>query len=112
MAGPLAFTPANKFYHAREVQILAEQDTRQAVETAGKDIAKAIDDTALDVANALSAATGYLTKSLAGIEQSLNDLADCICGIREGVNYLGRKDADNVTALYAAAVDTSGDIVD
>lgn len=138
-AGPLGYTPSNKFHTGREVAVIAELQTQQAVDGAGQRIAQAIADAGrvtsvpLDrIANALeklsidkiedalvrvAAATEIIAKATANlpdgsvVEKALKDLADCVCGIREGVNVLGHRDADNVTALYAAAVDVSGDIV-
>jgi hypothetical protein len=137
--GPLGYTPSNKFHAGREVSVIAELQTQQTVNGAAQRVAQAILDAgqmasvSLDrVAAALERlsmdriedallrvayATEIIAKATANlpdgtvIETALKELAECVCGIREGVHVLGRRDTDNVTALYAAAVDVSGDIV-
>lgn len=44
--------------------------------------------------------------------QSIKLLTGAVRKVADAVQSLGMRDKDNVTALYAAAVDTTGDIVD
>jgi hypothetical protein len=139
MVDPLGYKVRNKFHAGREVSVITQLQTEQAVKDSARLLAQAVLDAAQQTSVSLDRVAAALEKlsmdrieaallriADAGeiiakatanlpdgriVEVALKDLADCVCGIREGVNALGRRDADNVTALYAAAIDVSGDIV-
>ncbi|WP_027061451.1 hypothetical protein [Mesorhizobium loti] len=132
---PFPYHPANKFHAGIKVRFEAEAETPQSIDlladkvvtsgdgtkTAIREVAKAIksfpDGEQSKTFDRLTAAVEAIATGLQkqpngeAIDRKLGEIGKAIDRLDETVQSLGLRDKDNVTALYAAAVDTTGDIV-
>ncbi|RRI06426.1 hypothetical protein EH240_03915 [Mesorhizobium tamadayense] len=91
MAARIAFPykPANKFHAGIEARFKAAAETPQSIDRL----------------------TDEVKTGSKGTKGAIDKVADAIDELHKTVQSIGLRDKDNVTALYAAAVDTTGDIV-
>ncbi|BAV50783.1 hypothetical protein MesoLj113a_66900 [Mesorhizobium sp. 113-1-2] len=132
---PFPYHPANKFHAGVKARFEVEAETPQSidlltekVDSSSKGTQKAIGDVAKAIKGfpdgeqskafdrltvAIEAIATTLKNQPNGdiIDKKLGEIGKAIDRLDETVQSLGLRDKDNVTALYAAAVDTSGDIV-
>ncbi|MGX5830957.1 hypothetical protein [Mesorhizobium sp. 43Arga] len=130
---PFPYHPANKFHAGVKARFEVEAQTPQSIDlladkvvtsgdgttTAIGDVASAIRDfpdgkRSKQIFDRLIAAIETIAKNQPNgdaIDKKLGEISAAINRLDETVQSLGLRDKDNVTALYAAAVDTSGDIV-
>jgi hypothetical protein len=138
MAAKIAFPyePANKFHAGIEARFKAAVETPQSIdrltdvvktgsqgnEAAVGKVADAVDRLHGDAPgkqnfDGLTTAIETLAAELAKqpsadiLDKNLSAIGDALNELHRTVQSLGLRDKDNVTALYAAAVDTTGDIV-
>lgn len=132
---PFPYHPANKFHAGVKARFEVEAETPQSidlltdkVDSGSKGTQKAIGDVAKAIKgypegeqsktfDRLTVAIETIATALKNqpngdtIDKKLGEIGKAIDRLDETVQSLGLRDKDNVTALYAAAVDTSGDIV-
>ena len=130
---PFPYHPANKFHAGVKARFEVEAETPQSIDrltdkvvTSGDGTKTAIGDVASairefpdgkrskQIFDRLIAAIETIATGLPdgdAIDKKLGEITTAINRLDETVQSLGLRDKDNVTALYAAAVDTSGDIV-
>jgi hypothetical protein len=132
---PFPYHPANKFHAGVKARFEVEAETPQSidlltekVDSSSKGTQKAIGDVAKAIKgfpdgeqskafDRLTVAIETIATTLKNqpngdiIDKKLGEIGKAIDRLDETVQSLGLRDKDNVTALYAAAVDTSGDIV-
>ncbi|GLQ76585.1 hypothetical protein GCM10007881_01000 [Mesorhizobium huakuii] len=133
---PFPYHPANKFHAGLKARFEVEAETPQSIDLLAGKVATSGDGTKAaigDVASAIrefpdgkrskqiferltvaieAIATGLKNQPNGdAIDKKLGEISAAINRLDETVQSLGLRDKDNVTALYAAAVDTSGDIV-
>jgi hypothetical protein len=101
MVDKFPYVPVSKFHAALKAQFEAVSKTPVSIDALTREIH-----------------TGGGTKgAIEDVAKAIRDrpdttaIEDKLDEIFEALQALGRRDTDNVTALYAAAVDTSGDIV-
>ncbi|RNJ44845.1 hypothetical protein B5V01_00695 [Mesorhizobium erdmanii] len=131
---PFPYHPANKFHAGVKARFEVEAETPQSIDlladkvvtsgdgtkTAIGDVARAIREfpdgkRSKQIFDRLTAAIEAIATGLPdgdAIDKKLGEISAAINRLDETVQSLGLRDKDNVTALYAAVVDTSGDIVD
>lgn len=132
---PFPYHPANKFHAGIKARFEVAAETPQSIDlladkvvasgdgtkTAIREVAKAIkgfpDGEQSKTFDRLTAAVEAIATRLQNqpngdaIDKKLGEIGKAINRLDETVQSLGLRDKDNVTALYAAAVDTTGDIV-
>ncbi|TGT87503.1 MULTISPECIES: hypothetical protein [unclassified Mesorhizobium] len=132
---PFPYHPANKFHAGVKARFEVEAQTPQSIDLLTKqvdtgsqgtqkaigDVAKAIrrypDGDQSKTFERLTAAMETIATALQNqpkgseIDKKLGNIGKAIDRFDETVRSFGLRDRDNVTALYAAAVDTTGDIV-
>jgi hypothetical protein len=138
MASKIAFPyqPANKFHAGIKARFEAEAETPQSIDrltdvvdtgSTGNQVAVGKVADAIDrlhgggpdkhsfdrLTKAVEAVAAGLASqpSAVMLDNKLTAIGDALDKLHGTVESLGLRDKDNVTALYAAAVDTSGDIV-
>ena len=111
------YRPANKFHAGIEARFTAAGETPRSIDALTREVDagnKQTEAAIRAVAKAVEKQHGNKQPlpDAKVVEETLGKIANSVGGIEQAVQAIGRRDKDNVTALYAAAVDTTGDIVD
>jgi hypothetical protein len=106
MVDKFPYVPASKFHAALKAQFDTVSETPVSINALTKEIhtGGATKGAIEEVAKAIRNRRDGDRPDTTAIERKLDKIS-------EALEALGRRDKDNVTALYAAAVDTSGEIV-
>ena len=110
----LQFEVANKYFARTQALLDAGEENVQALDRlrAGLPNSDGLEKGLVNIAYAIDKIDDRLANSVPnGVAEGLVRIAYELDRIDDRLAALGRQDQDNVTALYAAAVDTSGDIV-
>lgn len=111
------YRPLNKFHAGIKAQFVAMGETPRSIDTLTSEVDagnKLTEKAIRDIAKAIEKNSGprQTLPDSKFVEETLGKIANSVSGIEQALQAFGRRDKDNVTALYAAAVDTTGDIVD
>lgn len=108
------YHPVNKFHAGIKANFEAAAAAPHSIDLLTSAIETGSTDTQTAIGKVATAITnGFKTQPTGqAIDKKLDAIGQALKDLNQTVQSFGLRDKDNVTALYAAAVDTTGDIVD